>query len=111
MKRKLLIILFPILIAALLSSVVMPLSAMAQSAARQVVNSGINADLSTDLVERISVDSSGQEGNGASGFAYPPSISADGRYVAFSSTASNLVSGDTNGAEDVFVRDRQLGTT
>ncbi|HEY7148945.1 MAG TPA: PASTA domain-containing protein, partial [Gaiellaceae bacterium] len=39
------------------------------------------------------------------------SISADGRYVAFYSEASNLVSGDTNGATDVFVRDRRSGAT
>ena len=38
-----------------------------------------------------------------------PSISADGRYVAFTSNASNLVAGDTNGASDVFVRDLQTG--
>ena len=36
-----------------------------------------------------------------------PAISADGRYVAFGSDASNLVAGDTNGAGDVFVRDRE----
>jgi hypothetical protein len=40
-----------------------------------------------------------------------PSISADGRYAAFSSDASNLVGGDTNNATDVFVRDRQAQTT
>jgi len=39
-----------------------------------------------------------------------PSISADGRYVAFASYASNLVSGDTNGKEDVFVYDRNTDT-
>jgi Tol biopolymer transport system component len=39
------------------------------------------------------------------------SISANGRYVAFSSDASNLVGGDTNGYTDVFVRDRQTGFT
>jgi len=57
--------------------------------------------------ERVSVDSSGTQGNGLS---QDPSISADGRYVAFGSSANNLVSGDTNG-QDVFVRDRQNGTT
>ena len=40
-----------------------------------------------------------------------PAISADGRFVAFNSDATNLVPGDTNGARDVFVRDRQTGTT
>jgi archaellum component FlaF (FlaF/FlaG flagellin family) len=58
--------------------------------------------------ERVSVDSSGMEGNGGSGDA---SISADGRYVAFSSDADNLVPGDTNGEFDVFVHDRQTGVT
>jgi len=58
--------------------------------------------------ERISVDSSGTESNGSSDY---PSISADGRYVAFESFADNLVPGDSNADSDVFVRDRQLGTT
>ena len=40
-----------------------------------------------------------------------PSISADGRYVAFQSEAANAVAGDTNGRADVFVRDRRAGTT
>jgi Tol biopolymer transport system component len=46
--------------------------------------------------------------NGPSG---EPSISADGRFVAFSSVASNLVAGDTNAFPDVFVRDRVTRTT
>jgi Tol biopolymer transport system component len=58
--------------------------------------------------ERVSLDSSGAQGNGDSLY---PSISASGRYVAFTSDATNLVPGDTNGTEDIFVRDRQLGTT
>jgi Tol biopolymer transport system component len=57
---------------------------------------------------RVSVSSTGTEGNNSSSSA---AISADGRYVAFTSFASNLVPGDTNGVEDVFVRDRQTGTT
>jgi Tol biopolymer transport system component len=51
-------------------------------------------------VERISVASDGTEGNSASS---APSISANGRYVAYISAASNLVPDDTNGSEDVFV--------
>jgi hypothetical protein len=47
----------------------------------------------------------------ADGFNDLPSVSADGRYVAFVSLATNLVAGDTNGTGDVFVRDRQTGTT
>lgn len=40
-----------------------------------------------------------------------PAVSADGRYVAFQSRASNLISGDTNNANDIFVRDTVAGTT
>ena len=65
-------------------------------------------DRQTGVTERVSVDSAGNQGNGYSWWA---AISADGRYVAFYSEASNLVPGDTNGAPDVFVRDRQTGTT
>jgi Tol biopolymer transport system component len=65
-------------------------------------------DRQTGTTERVSVDSAGIEGNDASN---EPSISGDGRFVAFTSFASNLVAGDTNGDPDVFVRDRLLGTT
>jgi hypothetical protein len=65
-------------------------------------------DRSTGMTERVSVDSSGLEGNADSDIAR---ISADGRYVAFHSFASNLVAGDTNGTFDVFVHDRSTGTT
>jgi hypothetical protein len=65
-------------------------------------------DRQSGTVERVSVDSAGAQANGASGGI---SISADGRYVAFLSNASNLVSGDTNGNWDVFVYDRGTGTT
>lgn len=58
--------------------------------------------------ERVSVARSGAEVHGFSG---QPSISSDGRYVAFSSTAPDLVPGDSNGVGDVFVRDRWNGTT
>ncbi len=57
---------------------------------------------------RVSVSSSEVQGNGDS---YLPAISADGRFVAFASQASNLVKGDTNGVFDVFVRNRNTGTT
>src|SRR5262245_42109854 len=56
---------------------------------------------------RVSVDSSGGQGNGGS---YRPAISGDGRYVAFASKASNLVAGDNNGVQDVFVHDTVTGT-
>ena len=54
--------------------------------------------------ERVSMDSAGNEGNGGSG---GPAISADGRFVAFASYATNLVAGDTNRVVDVFVHDRR----
>ena len=57
---------------------------------------------------RASVDAGGGDPNGES---YTPSISADGRYVAFRSAASNLAPGDTNRAIDVFVHDGTTGTT
>ncbi|GGT29201.1 hypothetical protein GCM10010254_57300 [Streptomyces chromofuscus] len=47
----------------------------------------------------------------ASGNSREPSISSDGRYIAFQSSAGDLVPGDTDGAIDVFVRDRVTGTT
>lgn len=59
--------------------------------------------------ERIDVASDGTEANNAACCAQ--AISADGRYVAFVSFATNLAAGDTNGAGDVFVRDRVAGTT
>ena len=60
------------------------------------------------VTSRVSVSSAGEQANGVSPEA---SISADGRYVAFDSFASNLVPGDTNDAADVFVRDRSTGVT
>jgi hypothetical protein len=60
------------------------------------------------VVQLVSVASDGTQGNDGSGGA---SISANGRYVAFVSGASNLVPGDTNGVDDVFVHDRLTGQT
>src|SRR6266446_1314542 len=71
-------------------------------------------DRQTGATERVSVASGGAQGNASSGligFAFPPALSADGRFVAFVSYATNLVPGDTNGATDVFVHDRQTGMT
>lgn len=61
---------------------------------------------STGETSRVSIASDGTQGTDNS---ESPSISTDGRYVAFYSKASNLVPGDTNGAKDVFLHDR--GTT
>jgi len=65
-------------------------------------------DLQTGTVDRVSVSTAGTQANGAS---QNPVISADGRYVAYRSSATNLVTGDTNAQPDVFVRDRQTSTT
>jgi Tol biopolymer transport system component len=67
-------------------------------------------DLQTSKFERVSVSSDGKQGNG-SDTAFSASMSANGRYVAFLSDSSNLVSGDTNKAMDLFVHDRLLHTT
>jgi Tol biopolymer transport system component len=66
-------------------------------------------DRQLGTTERVSVDSSGSEGDKTCWNA--TAISFDGRYVAFGSEATNLVTGDGNNVEDIFVRDRQLGTT
>jgi len=69
-------------------------------------------DMLTGSTTRISVGLNGQQSNGASyGVVSGPSISADGRYVAFASAASNLVPNDLLGAPDVFVYDRQTKST
>ena len=65
-------------------------------------------DRQTGVTDRVSVDDSGSQSDGAS---FRPSLSADGRYVAYHSEASNLVSGDTNGASDVVLYDRRSGAT
>jgi predicted outer membrane repeat protein len=60
--------------------------------------------INTGFITRISVDSSAVQADGASS---SPSISVDGRYIAFESDAKNLVSGDTNKVTDIFVHDMQ----
>jgi Tol biopolymer transport system component len=65
-------------------------------------------DRSTKVTSRVSVSSRGVGGNRESTF---PSLSGSGRYVVFTSTATNLVDGDTNNLPDVFVRDRETSTT
>src|SRR5436189_117254 len=65
-------------------------------------------DRQTGTTERVSVASDGTQANNVSSY---PALSADGRFVAFQSDATNLVVGDTNGKTDVFVHDRQTGTT
>jgi Tol biopolymer transport system component len=65
-------------------------------------------DLQTGATSRVSVTSGGVQSDGDS---FTPAISSDGRYVAFVSAATNLVPGDTNAHEDVFLHDRQTATT
>ncbi len=66
-------------------------------------------DRLTGETTRVSVDVNGNEGNAAS---INPVLSADGRYVFFQSESTNLTTGaDTNNASDIFVHDRQTGTT
>lgn len=65
-------------------------------------------DQDSNRMERVSVNSRGNQANGTS---YLPEISANGRYVTFSSDATNLVTNDTNGWWDVFVHDRHTNKT
>lgn len=65
-------------------------------------------DRETGRTARVSIGSDGAQANGPSDHA---AISADGRYVAFLSTADNLAPGDTNGQRDVFRHDLQTGET
>lgn len=62
----------------------------------------------TGATTRVSVATGAAQANAASSVS---SVSDDGRHVAFASSASNLVAGDTNKKEDIFVHDRQTGAT
>jgi Tol biopolymer transport system component len=74
-------------------------------------------DRLTGVTERVSVDSRGRQSEGGEADGVldvnfgRPAITPDGRYVAFASSATNLVKGDKNNAVDIFLRDRLLGTT
>jgi hypothetical protein len=65
-------------------------------------------NLATDRTTRLSISNFNQQANNHS---HSATVSAGGRYVGFRSLATNLVSGDTNGIEDVFVFDRRLNRT
>ncbi len=87
-----------------------------ESASSNLVGGDTNAKRDIFVLDRktgnltiVSLDSAGQLANGDS--TGPASISANGRFVAFNSGATNLVAGDTNGQIDVFVRDLQTGQT
>jgi WD40-like Beta Propeller Repeat len=86
-----------------------------QSTASNLVGSDTNSvvdifvhDRETGATNRVSVDSLGSQANGGS--YGPPAMSSDGSVVAFSSSASNLVAGDTNNVEDVFVHALAIAT-
>jgi hypothetical protein len=67
-----------------------------------------DASCTAEVVERVSIASNGGQADGNS---HSPSISSDGFIVAFISAATNLISSDTNAADDIFVHDRTSGTT
>ena len=67
-----------------------------------------NDDVGVNAIERITVTSQGQQ---TSGNVTGAAMSGDGRYVVFASGANNIVNGDLNAREDIFLRDRELGTT
>jgi hypothetical protein len=85
---------------------VLPLALLVLAAALVVAMPGWAAG--TPTTRRVSVASDGSQGNGQSGNSR---LSADGRFVVFDSFASNLVGNDTNGLEDVFIRDRVTART
>jgi hypothetical protein len=62
----------------------------------------------TGSITRVSVNSQNQQGNGESSFA---TLNDDGRFIVFLSFANNLVFGDTNNDQDVYVHDMQTGET
>ena len=91
-----------------------------ESDANNLVDGDTNAlrdiflrDLTTGTTTRVSVGPGGVQsiGNAAGGASRAPSITTDGRYIAFGSEATNLVVGDTNNVSDVFVYDRVSATT
>ncbi len=65
-------------------------------------------DLDTGITARVSVDSTGHQ---ALGDSVTPSVSGDGRFVAFASDARNLVEADRNRRQDIFLRDMETGET
>jgi Tol biopolymer transport system component/fibronectin type 3 domain-containing protein len=66
-------------------------------------------DRGSGITQRVSVATGGAQADGSSG--HRPGLSADGRWVSFTSDATDLVTGDTNARPDVFVHDRTTGST
>ena len=63
-------------------------------------------DLITGAITRVSVNGAGEKSNSDSGY---PAFSPDGSKIAFQSSATNLVAGDTNGVSDIFIKDLATG--
>jgi hypothetical protein len=89
-----------------------------ESSSTNLVSGGSNGnkhifvyDVTAKTLEQVSKSSESGGGNEGDNASQNPSISADGRYVAFESDAENLVGDDSNGLTDVFVYDRQTKTT
>ncbi len=89
-----------------------------QSSATTLVSGDTNGepdifvrDMETGSIELVSVNNAGEQANRGSYLSFQRSISGDGRYVVFASSATNLVAGDTNNSIDIFVRDREERTT
>jgi len=84
------------------------------SAASNLVAGDTNDDTDVfirDLVQGTTARITGQGGEEPDDFLRSPRISADGRWIVFFSAATNLVPSDTNGMTDVFLHDRDTGTT
>ncbi len=81
---------------------------LVQSNGGQLCSQVFQRDRSNNKTALVSVNLNGFGGNGNSTYG---GMSPDGRYVVFTSDASDLVAGDTNGFSDVFVRDMVVGTT
>jgi Tol biopolymer transport system component len=98
----------PILMILVILSAALPASAapLAQGAPEKAGQQSVA--ILSGVTERVSVASNGTQGDYNSAW---PIISADGRYVAFVSYATNLVTWDTNGYPDIFVHDRRTGQT
>jgi Tol biopolymer transport system component len=82
-----------------------------QSDATNLVSNDFNGETDVFLFDRetwtMTIVSRGLGGESGAGWSIGPAISSNGRYVAFTSAAGNLVTGDTNNASDVFVFDRE----
>jgi hypothetical protein len=74
-------------------------------------NDTVRYDVLTGAIELVSVAADGSFAEGPIGNTFGPeqTISADGRYVAFDSPATNLVADDGNGFKDVYVKDMVTG--